>query len=176
MLAGMSKHRLSHAFNWAIAGVLIAAGGLGCEFKGGGEPRMAAVIGEETWSPQPVAVRIYPSTRFVRQGGEAVLEARIELFDDMGDSVKGAGELRFDLYSAEEAGTATAGERLYTWQVGLLNRDAQQAHYDPITRGYLFRLHLDDISVVRRTTLLHVTFSPAAGQRLEAQANIETDW
>jgi len=153
----------------------------GCTFKG--EPSVASAAdanpASSHWLSRPTAIRVYPTTRFVRQGlpagGEAaVLEARIELFDEMGDSVKGSGEFRLELKTA--SGPVAAGNVLYTWRVELRTIEDQRTHYDPITRGYLFRLRLDDLAVARRSTLLSVSYTDPAGRHFTAEAGIKTDW
>ena len=146
----------------------------GCAFKGG--CRGGGVQPGPAWQPEPVALRIYPSTRFVQQSGQAALEARIELFDQMGDSIKAAGRIRFELFATAAPGPGMRGLRLYTWNVEMLTLEDQQQYFDPITRGYLFRLKLDNLSITRRATLLHITFTQVGGLRLETQALVKTDW
>ena len=112
----------------------------------------------------------------MQQSGQAALEARIELFDQMGDSIKAAGRIRFELFATAAPGPGMRGLRLYTWNVEMLTLEDQQQYFDPITRGYLFRLKLDNLSITRRATLLHITFTQVGGLRLETQALVKTDW
>lgn len=128
------------------------------------------------WQPLPVSIRVYPSTRFIKESGRAVLEARFELYDDMGDPVKSAGTFRIELLSVDEALGNAPRRLLYTWNAEVLTLDQQREHYDPITRGYLFRLGVDDLRIARQATLLKVTFSPVDRPRLDAEAVIKSDW
>lgn len=141
--------------------------------------RATATDGEEAgdmWMPRPVSIRIYPSTRFVQEDGRPVLEARIELFDVMGDSVKSSGTLRCELFALGEGDRPTVGERLYRWDIELRTVEAQRRYFDPIIRGYVFRLKMDDMDLVRRPTLLRVTFQPPDGPRLRTEDRVRTDW
>lgn len=130
----------------------------------------------ESWQPEPVALRIYPSTRFVREGGTTLLEARIELFDAMGDSIKSSGAVRFELFAAGFAPGIDVGRLLYSWDIGLASLEDHQRYYDPITRGYLLRLRLDSAQITRREVLLRVTFQPAEGMRLIDEKPVRINW
>ena len=124
------------------------------------------------WMPKAVSMRIYPSTQFVREDGVPLLEARIELFDAMGDSIKGPGNVRCELFASSGRGDGALGERLYGWDIGLHTLADQRAFYDPITRGYLFRLKLDSIAPARQATTLRVAFTPTDGARMSDEAEI----
>ncbi len=128
------------------------------------------------WMPVPTSVRVYPSTRFIKESGRAILEARFELYDEMGDPVKYVGAFQIELYSVDEALGNTPRRLLYTWNTRLVSLDQQREHYDPITRGYLFRLGVDDLRIAKQTTLLKVAFTPVDRPRLEAEAEVRSDW
>ncbi|GAB4111207.1 MAG: hypothetical protein Kow00105_19870 [Phycisphaeraceae bacterium] len=128
------------------------------------------------WQPTPKSVRVYPSTRFVKEAGNAVLEARFELNDEMGDPIKAAGTFRVELYSVDESAGHTPVQILYEWEATVLTLEEQRLHYDPITRGYLFRLRVENLKAARQPTLLRVTFIPASGGRLESEALIRPEW
>jgi len=121
------------------------------------------------WTLYPVRSRVYPSTRFVREEGAPVLEARIELFDEMGDSVKGVGQWYFELYGGDQRRDGAVTQRLYSWEVPMLLLDEQRLYYDRITRAYLFRLKMDNMAPARRTTTLVATLVMPDGTRLEAR-------
>lgn len=142
-----------------------------CQWKGGPRPTTRpATQPSGVWRAEPVAMRVYPSSRFATDDdGAALLEARIELLDEMGHSVKGAGVFHVELWSEGKA-LASGGERLYAWDVPLLTLADQRRHYDPVTRAYLFRLSLDEAGVPRRPTVLRVLFTPVDRLRLEASA------
>ncbi len=128
------------------------------------------------WRPEVKSIRVYPSTRFIRESGRAILEARFELYDEMGDPVKAAGTFRVELYSIDESLGNAPQRLLYSWSADTLTLGQQREHYDPITRGYLFRLGVDNLKAAREATLLKVSFTPAGRPRLEAEAVVQTDW
>lgn len=182
-LGGGDGHGYAHGMRIA-AWLLVLLSVVGCVPKGEDPDASRAVDTASNgryWHSQPTAIRVYPTTRFVKQGDAAVLEARVELFDDMGDSVKGAGEFRLELRSggagsASAGGSAGGGNLLYTWRVEVRTIEDQRTHYDPITRGYLFRLRLDDLAAARRTTMLNVSYTSPDGRHFTAEAPIKTDW
>ncbi|MFP4144568.1 MAG: hypothetical protein ACOCTI_07510 [Phycisphaeraceae bacterium] len=161
--------------SWRIGVATLLLVGLvvggGCRFKG--EPAGAdSLAAAGAWQPRPVAMRIYPSTRFASEEGQHLLEARLEFSDEMGDSIKAAGRLSFGLYAAAPAGGAL-GRELYRWQVDLLTLEDQQQHFDPVTRTYLFRLKLDRPIATTQPTTLRVSFTPAGNQpRLSESAAV----
>lgn len=158
-------------------GAIVLATGLvlvGCvQFKGNRDVRDAGP--DSSWRPIPIEMRIYPSTRFVRRGDQITLESRIELIDQMGDPTKGAGRVRFELYANRHSKASGRGERLYVWEVALLTLAQQRKFFDPITRGYLFPLKLDDPGIADRATLLRVVFTPSGGHRLETEGMLKRD-
>ena len=143
----------------------------GCESKSrlgtGTQPSDPAA---PSWWPRPVALRVFPSTRFIREGQQVYLEARIELTDDLGDSIKVPAEFYFDLHSGPK-GAATP-RLLFSWQQTVRTREDQIAFYDPVTRAYLFRLKVQDVSHIRDQARLSVTVVPEGLSRLTASAEI----
>ncbi|MCC6681775.1 MAG: hypothetical protein IT445_12810 [Phycisphaeraceae bacterium] len=132
--------------------------------------------GRRGWESRPVAMRVYPTTRFVKQGEQAVLEARVELFDEMGDSVKGAGEMRLELRDAAPGNRGGAEAILYTWTVSLMTLEDQQRYYDPVTRCYLFHLKLEELPAAKRNPVLSLFYTMTDNQRFTAEAPVKTDW
>jgi len=128
------------------------------------------------WQAAPVRLRVYPSTRFVKEKGRSILEARLELLDQMGDPIKASGLFRIELYRVDESLGNAPQRLLYTWTADTLTLELQREHYDPITRGYLFRLGVDDIKIAGESTFLKVAFTPEVGPRLDAEAVIRLDW
>lgn len=124
------------------------------------------------WRIRPIAVRVYPSTRFVEEDGATTLMARIELLDEMGDTTKGVGDMRIELYAAGGPNVASVGQHLYTWRIELNTIEQQRRHYDAITRTYLFRLRLQDEVSARLGTVLVVTFTEPQGGRLTDRVHI----
>jgi hypothetical protein len=124
----------------------------------------------DVWLPAPVAVRVYPSTRFVREGERVFLEARIELLDAMGDPAKWPGQARLELLAATSTRPIRTGGRLYGWSVDLRTRRQQARHYDPVTRTYHFRLVIDDPAVTERPTVLRAEYSPPDTARVSDEA------
>ena len=169
---------------WAIrfGQAVFAAGVLlwisGCVWKGGHQSDHLDRRGfaQEVWHSRPQHMRVYPSTRFVLDGSESVLEARIELTDEMGDPVKGTGRFRLELFTHSQAGHTGMGRRLYSWDVSVLTLADQRLHYDAITRAYLFRLRLDETQTAASHTVLQVTLMASEGWRLESQATLPMRW
>ena len=102
----------------ALTLMLMLLASAGCRTKGGEPADAAAEVA--VWRPRPVSIRVYPSTRLVVQDGEAILEARVELSDEMGDPIKAPGEFRLELYSDETK------QQLYAWRVRVLTLDEQR--------------------------------------------------
>ena len=116
----------------------------------------------KAWLSKPVAIRFFPATRFTKVGGEPFLDARVELMDEMGDTLKASGEFRFELFAGRgRSGTPDADTRLYLWDVQVMTKDQQQMMWDPVLRAYQFKLRMDDFEPASRPTLLQVTFVPA---------------
>lgn len=131
---------------------------------------------DRAWRPEAEALRIYPSTRFIRENGTAMLEARVELFDQMGDSVKASGQLRFELFAGGDAPGVEIGRLLYSWDIDLLTLEHQQQHYDPITRAYLMRLRLDSAEITRSRVQLRVTLQRGNEERLTDEQPVRVVW
>lgn len=163
------RHRLGACAAVLAVGCLSLAG---CEFKGG-ESDPAGQLMDGYWQPWPAALRVYPSSRFVvdQDAGRTVLEARIELRDEMDDAVKASGDVRFELF-ASDADEDVFERRLYRWDVQMRTLEAQRTHFDGVTRTYLFRLELGDTAPAGQP-MLRVTFTAADGRRLQAEAPID---
>lgn len=151
---------------------------IGCETKGPDRrPPSGGDRSSDGWRPEAVALRIYPATRFVRERDTSMLEARVELFDAMGDSVKDSGRLRFELFDRGTGPGVEAGPLLYSWDIDVLTLEAQQQYYDPITRAYLLRLRLDSAEVTRQEVLLRVTLQRGGQQeRLVDEQPVRVTW
>ena len=154
---------------WGIVALAMGA----CQFKGAGSA--APDTARDYWQPRAVAMRIYPATRFIQEQGDTLLNAQVELRDEMGDSIKAAGRVRFDLFASDEAGQ-NLGRRLYHWEVALRTLEQQRTHFDAVTRTYQFRLSLDNHAATKRPTVLRAVFMRAGdGSRLETQAPMERE-
>ncbi|MEX0775196.1 MAG: hypothetical protein WD042_05720 [Phycisphaeraceae bacterium] len=141
--------------------------GLASMVKDDPEPRV--------WQIKPQAVRVFPTTRVAQEVGTAVLEARIEIFDQAGDSTKAVGNFRFELLSDGRLNDPTMGPRLYLWEEQMLTLEQNREHWDPITRTYYFRLKLDEAPSGDQALRLVVTFIPVGEDRLEGQALISPE-
>ena len=186
------------ALIWTCCVLLLVCG---CRFKGEASPppssaatptitSSSTVTTHVAWVPQPVQMRIYPTTRFIllnetgsRDAKKVVLEARIEFLDEMQDPVKGAGTFSFELVDVPNLINRSLDVRLYQWDhIELLSLEHQQKYYDQISRGYMFRLDLtdntdsDEDRVEERRTMVRVHFKPANGPRLEAELIVPTNW
>ena len=120
-------------------------------------------------------MRVYPSTRFIEGEKNSMLESRVELFDEMDDSVKGVGKFRLELFDRPRGGNPGVGQRRYSWDVSVLTLADQRRYYDTITRSYLFRLKLEDLATARRESVLQVTFVSPKGDRLETRCDLPVD-
>ena len=143
---------------------------------GGGGGGEAAVDLADAWQPSPESLRIYPSTRFIREADMPLLEARIELIDAMGDSIKASGRARFELRASGENPGVREGRLLYSWDIDITDLEDHRRYYDPITRTYLLRLQLTDAALTRRQVLLRVTFQPVTGERLSDEQPVRLAW
>ena len=150
---------------------ILSVASTGCIFKGARQIFMPPTPRQEIWQPRPVSLRVYPASRFVTDPAVAgvLLEARIELLDDMGDAIKGVGEFHLELLGEPGRGRTTMDRRLCTWEVPLLTPEQQRARYDRVTRTYRFRLKLDQPVPPTTDTRLKVWFTPTGGHRLDAE-------
>ena len=164
--------RLFTGLMLALALIFLAT----CQFKGESNGELVEISTDRQWQPKPVSMRIYPSTRYVMESDKPLLEARIELFDEMGDSIKSAGQVRAELFAVSEAASRSIGHRLYLWNINIHSLEDQQTYYDPITRGYIFRLRLDQFNVAVKATLLRVTFFLDDNTRLQTEDVVRTNW
>lgn len=166
-----------------LALLLVLSPSIGCKFKGGPDtappdrgPLLGLLGDKQPWQPRPVRFRVFPTTRFVSEGGSALLELRLEFFDEAGDSIKAVGDIRVDLFASRPGGgEADTGRRLYVWNISLRTLEENQSAYDVFSRGYLFRLRLDEMPGLREPMVLVASLLPPEGRRLEARAMIGAD-
>ncbi len=161
--------------------ILLAAAALpGCgesvKFKGVDErPADQRPIGPDQWPFRPVVMRLHPFTALHQpsDGGPFILEVRIELVDPAGDVTKGVGHFRFELYQTQPK-ASRAGEqlRLQQWDAPLTTLADNQAHYDPITRTYLFKFELDAPPPPKLVLFLLAQFDQPVGPRLSAEMQL----
>lgn len=161
----LATRRLAPMF---LVGALVV---VGCKSKGEPPPgeHMNPTAGDY-WRVKPVRMRVYPSTRFMVNDGQVVLEARIELFDEMGDSVKGVGNFHLELHTVDDK---KASKRLYAWDVTTRTLAEQRRYYESITRAYLFPVKLPSDKALDREVSLEVVFTPPRGRRLVTQAKLD---
>jgi hypothetical protein len=157
----------------ALCLVTFALASTGCDLFKGTRAGTGAGSDGEAWNIQPVAIRVYPTPRFVTEGDRLLLDLRIEFTDAAGDTTKGVGHFVIELYAAGRSDEPAVGRTLYRWDVALLTLAENKKHYDPITRTYHFRLHIDEPDVTRDPLLLHVAFTPHRAERLETEAMLE---
>ena len=92
----------------------------------------------------PQKIRIHPFTTLRTLEDRDVLgvEARIEAIDAFGDPTKAFGDVRFELHAYRVNGPDNKGKRLNVWQISIGDPVSNMAHWDHVTRSYLFKLEL----------------------------------
>ncbi len=150
-----------------LAAMTLAVGCSWMPWKGGSE--RAVKDDGRTWQPQPIIMRVYPTTRIAPHAQGPVVEARIEMIDALADTTKGVGNFHFELAPVEHLGQTDTGQRLYTWDTEVRTLAQQREHFDPISRTYHFRLAMDAVPAATSKLRFVATFSPVEGQRLDAE-------
>lgn len=160
----------------ALAVVAVSTGGC-LSPKGQPQVRPVAELAD-AWVPRPIALRIYPATRFVLEDGVAMLDTRVELFDAMGDAIKASGLARFELFDGPTTGDALGGppRMLYRWDIPLITLGDQRNYYDPVTGTYAFPLKIDSLDAIEDAVFLRVTLGLAGGERLNDEQRVKTGW
>ena len=159
----------------AMIGLIAVLSLPGCTFKGAATNRGAsskAVDGVQ-WIVRPVKMRVFPTTRFNRSGDVILLQARVELFDVMSDSVKGVGQFSFDLYAVRGEKGSKTEKFLYNWTINVQTLKEQVLYYDPVMRGYHFPLELHKWPVGKEDLRIEVVFISADGKRINTQARLD---
>lgn len=141
-----------------------------CAFKGDLANDAARQNALSSWQPTPVSIRVYPSSKFARVENQLIIEARVELIDEMGDPTKSSGVMLFQLKTTGLVSGSETPKQLYKWDIKLMTLQDQKEAYDPITQAYLFRLKLDQKNAPAVPTTLSVTLVRPQGQRLDAEA------
>ena len=170
------SHRLV-AMRYVICTVIVAAvvGLFGCNdlrLKGEGIADPGSV--REPWPFVPVAMRVHPFTSISRdeETGGIVLDARIELLDQLGDVTKGVGTCQFELFEVDQRASTASNARasVASWQASIMRLDENRRHYDPITRTYVFKLKVDASQRPRKPLLFVACFTDHLGRRLNAES------
>ncbi len=125
----------------------------------------------------PVEIRIHPLTRVLREkdaDGEASIEAHIEMIDQVGDSVKGAGLLTLELYhSAGATSQFATGNQIERWTLDLVDQKGNSEAYDRVTRTYRVILTGFPESVgTAQTMTLRVRLTTPSGRQLSSEARL----
>ena len=162
----MNTSPLRHLLPLLLCGLIA-----GCTFKGGTDPSNGE-IPANTWIPHPTQMRVYPGSRFTELRGRGIVQAQIELMDEMGDAIKAAGYVHLSLHRKDGAG-GDLGEQLYAWDIDLLTLSDQRKHWNRVTRTYLFRLSFGNQQTPTADTVLVAVFTPLQGSRLRATLDIE---
>ncbi len=111
----------------------------------------------------PVAMRLHPLSRLTSSTAVQVIEARVELTDQFGDVGKGVGTLAFDLFAYSAIIPNHKGAFLGHWDASLSTAAENRAHWDAITRTYLFSLPLAN-KIEPGKLLLLATFTLPNGE------------
>ncbi len=147
----------------------------GCTFKGAATNQgvSSKSADGDQWVVRPVKMRVFPTTRFTRSGHVVLLQARVELFDAMSDSVKGVGQFSFDLYAIRSEKGSKTEKFLYNWTINVRTLKEQELYYDPVMRGYQFPLELHKWPVGKEDLRIEVVFISADGKRINTQARLD---
>jgi hypothetical protein len=160
--------------------VMVFGAVAGCQFKGQAVPPMSQAPDSpeaisNAWQPIPQRIRIYPSSRFILTESRPALEARVELQDEMGDSVKAPGVFHLELLQDARRGHDAMLDKLYSWDVPLVSIDDQKTYFESVTRTYRFILRLDRQISADDQLALTITFTRADGKLLQTQAVLGPD-
>lgn len=153
-MAAMIGKLLSLLIVLALAGVLP-----GCNLFAPAPPRLTGT-GMDMFGP--VAMRLHPLSRIVLAPplfaattapatapaaapralppGSPLVEARMELTDQFGDTGKGVGDLTLELYAYSVLGLDRRGDRIDRWSFDLSTPERNIRAWDAITRTYVFKL------------------------------------
>lgn len=161
----------------------------------GGRPSNDVLSDQTPWPFRPASIRLHPFTQISqtelgvasdseqaksqaknpdqKAGVMLMVDARVELLDQLGDVTKGVGSFRFELYDVG-ASAAHQGEdlRLQKWEAPLLTLEQNERLYDSITRTYWFRLPLDEAPPANRPLKLAVQFTDQAQHRLMSEIRL----
>ncbi len=120
----------------------------------------------------PERIEIHPLTRLYTDPitDEIRIEAHVELFDDQGDQVKGAGDLLLELYEETGPVDGLGGERqVERWLLNLSDPVENAQAYDRVTRTYRATLTgLPDRVRDSDTLVLRAQLTTSDGRRLSA--------
>ena len=119
------------------------------------------------WPYWPDAMRIHPLTMASRdrETNEPILEARVEMTDRFGDTTKCVAQFQFELHDGAPASQNTTPMR--EWSVDARDPERNRVHFDKVTRTYLFRLSLADLSTPTDEFHLRVRVLSVNGRKFE---------
>ncbi|MEM6333754.1 MAG: hypothetical protein AAF823_10495 [Planctomycetota bacterium] len=137
---------------------------LGCATVPGNSSVVTA-DGSKVWQAQVATVRIHPATRYRVHDGKPVLEARVELRDQMADPMKASAAFAFELATVGTT-PGSAPHTLYRWQRRVATLVEQEKHYDAVTRAYVFPLEITDFVSAGLSTRLSVAVTLPDGRTL----------
>lgn len=151
---------------------------LGCEpvaLKGG--PSDGAERRGDRWPFAPASMRISPFTAIRASAGVegAELDLKVELLDQVGDSTKGLGEFRFELYQAGAEERIGHRSPLYAWRASIGTVARNQTHYNSTLRTYDFRLAMSALPEADAALRVIASYTPRRGDRITAEAVIEQE-
>ena len=124
-------------------------------------------VADGEWPFWPQRMRIHPVSHFVkdRSSGDLLIEVRIELFDHEGDTCKAVGRMDIDLFDADAS--KFMAEAIGSWTTDLSDLEVNQAHFDVVTRTYLFRLEVAEVAMPELPEL-RAFFTSGDGRHLQA--------
>jgi hypothetical protein len=122
----------------------------------------------------PVSIRVHPLSRVVSDKSACMLQARLEFSDQMGDVGKGVGTVDLQLFEYHAIVPGHRGRALGSFSISLQKPDANRAHWDAITRTYLFELPIAYVPTADGNTrfVLNAVFRLPNGTKLKDEAVI----
>jgi len=162
---------------WLVAAVLAGACVGGCRSTTPRPPTTQLARDEYLGLYQPRRVRILEDfTRPASFDDDEVpdgLEVWVRLHDGLGDSVKGYGSFRFELYAFRQASGERRGDRLMVWDQSIGSIADQRRFWNDVMQMYEFPLRWDRPVPPQQRYVLELVYTTPWGRRLFDQRVFE---
>jgi len=169
--SGPGASRFAAAARYAVIAVLALTLLPGCPI---GPPSGKVPVPDPVNLLLPTRMRIHPFTDVI-SGPDGVkrVEVRIEAIDSFGDATKMFGEFRFELYTVKAMSVDPKGRLIETWDVPIMDGKSNLAHWDGITRTYVFKLDWDTPLPGNGPLVIRAVFSSPFTPRYTAERTLE---